>query len=119
MLRVWQLDLASYESVKQFASKANTLPHLDFLLENVGLTTGEFRWAENNKSQITVNVVSMSLLGVLLLPKLRPTAREFGVLSYLTVVPSSLHNETNFRERNSQSIFDELNNKEKDFLTDR
>jgi AcrR family transcriptional regulator len=72
---------------------------LGLLARECRIATGEFRWAENNEFQITVNVVSMFLLGALLLPKLRATAREFGVLSHLTVVPSSFHNETNFRER--------------------
>jgi len=33
LLEVWQLNLASYDSVKQFASKANTLPRLGCLTE--------------------------------------------------------------------------------------
>lgn len=119
VLEVWQLDLASYASVKQFASKASKLPRLDVLLENEGLATGEFRWAGNNESQITVNVVSTFLLRLLLLPKLEATARDFGVIAHLTVVFSSLHNEAIFGERNSKSIFDELSNKEKAVMTDR
>jgi len=57
--------------------------------------------------------VSTHLLRLLLLPKLKATARDFGVNPHLTAVPSSLHNTANFPERHSKNIFDELNNKEK------
>jgi retinol dehydrogenase 12 len=111
-LEIWQLDLASHESVKQFASKANT-PRLDVLLENAGLATGEFRWAEKNESQITVNVVSTLLLELLLLPKLKATASDFGVTPHLTMVFSSLQNAAMFPERHGKNVFEELNNRER------
>jgi NAD(P)-dependent dehydrogenase (short-subunit alcohol dehydrogenase family) len=111
-LEIWQLDLASHESVKQFASKANT-PRLDVLLENAGMSTGEFRWAEKNESQITVNVVSTLLLELLLLPKLKATARDFGVTPHLTMVFSSLQNAAIFPERHGKNVFEELNNRER------
>jgi retinol dehydrogenase-12 len=66
-----------------------------------------------------VDVVSTFLLGLLLLPKLKATARDFGVNPHLTVVSSSLHNAAMFSERNSKNIFDELKNKEKTVVTDR
>lgn len=35
-IEVWQLDLASYESVKQFAKRVNMLPRVDIMIENAG-----------------------------------------------------------------------------------
>lgn len=53
VVEVWQLDLASYESVKQFAKKANELRRLDAVVENAGIATGTFRVSEDNESTIT------------------------------------------------------------------
>ena len=70
VVEVWQLDLSSYESVKQFARKADDLERLDVLLENAGIMTTKFSMAEKDESNVTINVVSTFLLGLLLLPKL-------------------------------------------------
>lgn len=56
VLEVWQLDLSSYESVKQFAQRAKTLKRIDSLLENAGISTEEFKLMEGNESTVTVNV---------------------------------------------------------------
>jgi len=53
---VWQLDLSSYESVKQFAEKARTLDRLDSIVENAGINTTKYETMEDNESTITVNV---------------------------------------------------------------
>lgn len=56
VLEVWQLDLGSYESVKQFAEKAKSLKRIDSLVENAGIQTDEFRLVEGSESTVTVNV---------------------------------------------------------------
>lgn len=38
VVEVWSLDLGSYESVKQFAQRANLLQRLDIVLENAGVS---------------------------------------------------------------------------------
>ena len=53
VVEVWQLDLASYESVKQFAKKANELKRLDAIVENAGIATPDFKISEDNESTIT------------------------------------------------------------------
>ena len=53
VVEVWQLDLASYESVKQFAKKANQLKRLDAIVENAGIATPNFKFSEDNESTIT------------------------------------------------------------------
>ncbi|RGP79284.1 hypothetical protein FLONG3_2588 [Fusarium longipes] len=71
-IEVWLLDMAKYESIKEFSAKANALPRLDVVLANAGLATSdEFTTAEDNERTITVNVVSTFLLFFLTLPKLR------------------------------------------------
>lgn len=36
VVEVWQLDLSSYESVKQFAKRADGLKRIDAVVENAG-----------------------------------------------------------------------------------
>lgn len=35
---VWSLDLSSFESVKEFAKKVDTLPRIDAIVENAGMS---------------------------------------------------------------------------------
>ncbi|MCJ1232026.1 hypothetical protein MMC12_008707 [Toensbergia leucococca] len=56
VVEVWKLDLASYESVKQFASKAQHLERIDVVVENAGVMTARFVMTEDDESSITTNV---------------------------------------------------------------
>lgn len=92
VVKVWQLDLASYQSVKDFAARAiKELPRIDVLLENAAIATFRYSMTEDNESTITVNVVSTFLLAFLMLPKLKETARKFNVRPVLTIVSSDAH----------------------------
>ncbi|KAI9874677.1 MAG: hypothetical protein M1830_009419 [Pleopsidium flavum] len=66
VVEVWQLDLASYESVKQFASRAEGLNRLDVVVENAGIVTKKLSMMEDNESSITTNVISTFLLALLI-----------------------------------------------------
>jgi retinol dehydrogenase-12 len=121
VVEVWKLDLSSYASVKEFASKANELPRLDVLLENAGVSTRKFVLTEDNESTITTNVVSTFLLALLLLPKLKETAAKYNTTPHLTIVTSELHAMSDLPERKDKSgrIFDTLNNPAKAKMTTR
>ncbi|KAL8947173.1 MAG: hypothetical protein Q9222_006511 [Ikaeria aurantiellina] len=111
VVEVWHLDLSNYESVKQFAKKVDTLPRLDILLENAGIAVPEFRWAEDNESTLTVNVVSTFLLALMVLPKLRESSTRYNTTPYLTIVSSEVHGWAKFAEQTSPNIFEKLNDK--------
>lgn len=49
VVEVWELDLASYASVKAFAERAHGLERLDAVLENAGVSVHEFALAEDNE----------------------------------------------------------------------
>ena len=119
VVEVWQLDLSSYESVKDFAKKVQKLDRLDALVENAGIATGKYSKLEDNESTITTNVVSTFLLALLLLPKLRESGQKFNITPHLTIVSSEVHAWSPFTERNSANIFDTLNNKETANMADR
>ena len=64
VVEVWPMDLSSYESVKQFAKRVESLKRLDALVENAGIATRIFKMAEDNESTISepVHVVTRKLL---------------------------------------------------------
>ena len=112
VVQVWQLDLASYQSVKDFAARAKKeLSRVDVLLENAGIATRTYSTAEDNERTITVNVISTFLLAFLLLPKLKETAQKFNTRPVLTIVTSGVHAWTNLPEKSAADgqIFKTLN----------
>lgn len=122
VIETWQLDLCSYESVKQFATRCNTLPRVDAVIENAGILTQNFKMAEKDEVTITTNVVSTFLLGLLLLPKLKETAQRYNVRPHLSIVSSDVQFITSFPERltpHDQSIFAALSDKKKARMSDR
>lgn len=73
-ISVWQLDMASYASVRALASRAEAeLPRLDVAILNAGLGFGDFRLAPEtgHEETVQVNYLSTALLAVLLLPALK------------------------------------------------
>ena len=119
VVEVWELDLSSYESTKQFARRAEGLKRLDAVIENAGIATDKYSVSEDNESTITTNVVSTFLLALLLLPKLRESGSKFSFIPHIAIVSSEVHGWTKFPERNSSNIFKTLNDKETANMQDR
>lgn len=101
---VWHLDLQSYASVKSFASKAEELERLDVVIANAGVLTRKFSLAEDNETNIKVNVLSTMYLSLLLLPKLRQTSVSLNKDVVLTFTGSFVHWMTDFSERYAESM---------------
>lgn len=112
VVEVWQLDLSSYESTKQFAKKAETLKRLDAVVENAGVARDQYSVEEDNESTITTNVVSTFLLGLMLLPKLRESGKTYNITPHLAIVSSEVHFWSNLSEWRTPDIFKTLNDKE-------
>jgi NAD(P)-dependent dehydrogenase (short-subunit alcohol dehydrogenase family) len=91
VVEVWQVDLQSFESVKDFCARASKLRRLDVVVENAGIAKYTFEKVEDHESTITVNVISTFLMALLLLPKLRETARDLNRTPHLTIVASDAH----------------------------
>ena len=119
VVEVWQLDLSSYDSVKEFAKKVEKLDRLDTLVENAGIATDKHTITEDNESTITTNVVSTFLLALSVLPKLRESGQKFNFTPHLVIVCSEVHAWSLFNERKGANIFDTLNNKETADMNDR
>ncbi|QPG75374.1 hypothetical protein FOA43_002727 [Brettanomyces nanus] len=117
VIEVWKVDMSSYDSVKQFATKVNKkLERLDTFLANAGVAKTRFELAEENETSITVNVVSTFLLVGLIMPKLKETALKFHTRPNLTITSSEVHAWTKFPAKSAPEgkIFDTLS--DKDFL---
>ncbi|KAF2022025.1 NAD(P)-binding protein [Aaosphaeria arxii CBS 175.79] len=112
VVQVWHLDMSSYQSVIDFAARAEKeLARLDTVVLNAGI--GPMKWEvfEQDESTLTVNVVSTFLLALALLPKLKSTATTFSTRPNLTVVGSEMHFFARFPEKNAPEgqIFKTLN----------
>lgn len=113
IIEVWKLDLASYDSVKAFAARAAELPQIDVLLENAGVAPLAFSLAEGYELTVTVNVTSTFLLALLLLPKLKASAKAFNTRPRLVIVSSETHSMSKLKEKRSPNIFKAMNDSSK------
>lgn len=93
VVEVWQVDLTSFQSVRDFCGRAAAeLDRLDVVVENAGIAIGTYAEADGGfESTIAVNVVSTFLMAFLLLPLMRRTAMRFNVEPRLVVVSSDAH----------------------------
>lgn len=112
VVHVWQLDMSSYQSVLNFADRAEReLKRLDIALLNAGIQAGKWEVFEQDESTLTVNVVNTFLLALGLLPKLKATGNKFNTRTNLTITASDVHFMTKFAEKSAPEgqIFEKLN----------
>ena len=88
---VWNLDMDDYESVRRFSEKVNDLESLDVAILNAGVVMREHRTSQYGwEETLQVNVISTTMLALLLLPKLKLAKAERST-SVLTLVGSALY----------------------------
>ncbi|KAL4818125.1 hypothetical protein BDW67DRAFT_22403 [Aspergillus spinulosporus] len=88
VVQVWELEMNSFQSVKDFAARVEGLKQLDVALLNAGIWNREFNAStEGWEETLQVNTLSTSLLALLLLPKLRSCSTD-STPTHLTVVSS-------------------------------
>ncbi|RMJ15277.1 hypothetical protein CDV36_005089 [Fusarium kuroshium] len=115
--QVWHLDLASLDSVEEFAKKVKTLDRIDALIQNASVALADYTLSEGVETTLTVNVLSTMLLAIRAMPKLQESARTFSINPHLVIV-SSL---TGFQcegvlEKHNGDLFDALSTKEADMV---
>jgi len=102
VIEVWKLDMASYSSVEEFASRMNSeLGRVDIFIANAGIAPAKYRVAEDNESSITVNFVSTFLLAALVMPKLKITAARFQTRPTFSFVSSDVHGHTTLPQKSA------------------
>lgn len=87
---VWELDLASFDSVEKFANKIQTLDRIDALIENAGVAMAEFTLSEGVETSVMVNVAGTMLLAMRAIPKLQESARKFNITPHISIVASEV-----------------------------
>lgn len=101
IVEVWNLDLASYASVQEFAARCQSLSRIDAVIMNAGVCTEKYTKAEDNETTITVNIISTFLLMLLLLPQLRSIAQNFDIHPRVCILSSDLHEVAPFKAQQS------------------
>ncbi|OQV02388.1 hypothetical protein CLAIMM_07593 [Cladophialophora immunda] len=99
---VWQLDMASYDSVRAFAARADReLSRLDIALLNAGVGFGGFKIvpATGHEETVQVNYLSTMLLSILLLPILKDKSPA-GSPGRLTISTAMLSITAKFANKN-------------------
>jgi NAD(P)-dependent dehydrogenase (short-subunit alcohol dehydrogenase family) len=86
---IWELDLASLDSVEAFAERIRGLDRLDALIANAGVAAGSFKKVDGLEMSLLVNDISTMLLALRALPKLQESARSLGTQTHLVVVSSN------------------------------
>jgi NAD(P)-dependent dehydrogenase (short-subunit alcohol dehydrogenase family) len=109
---VWPLDMGSYDSIKEFASKVNKLERVDAIVENAGLALDQWSESDGMETTLIVNVTGTMLLGALILPKLEESAKKFGIQPHLGIVGSGVaFTVPDTLEKIDGDIIDALNDK--------
>jgi NAD(P)-dependent dehydrogenase (short-subunit alcohol dehydrogenase family) len=92
-VQIYQVDMGSFESVKLFAKSLSAEePRLDIAILNAGMAAPSYQLSPDGyEMSLQVNVLSTSLLAVLLLPKLQQSAQLTGSPSHLEFVGSVGH----------------------------
>jgi NAD(P)-dependent dehydrogenase (short-subunit alcohol dehydrogenase family) len=87
-IQVWDLDLASYDSILSFAERTKSLPHLDIAVLNAGVFKRyeTFHPSTGYETSMQINFLSNALLMLLLLPiiKAKRTGPGPGHISLVT-----------------------------------
>ncbi|KAF2496920.1 NAD(P)-binding protein [Lophium mytilinum] len=121
---VWPLDLSSFASVRAFGERVAGMERLDAVIQNAGVLREDWVEAEGMESTITINSVGAVLFGMLMLPKLRESARKTGKMGRLSFVGSDLQMQAKFtenqgREEAGLSVLQALGDEKKANMGDR
>ena len=109
-IEVWSLDMASYDSIKQFADRCGALStRIDIVILNAGL--GTFNWEADpntgHENTLQINHLSTVYLAVLLVPVLKkqPTSSQ---PPRLTLVNSLTAHLCAFENRDKRPLLESL-----------
>lgn len=105
IIQVWQVDLESPSSIKDFVDQVNTLPRLDGFISNAGIGSAGFKVVYDTERTLAVNDIGTFLLALQLIPKLKKTAREFQSTPHMTIVTSALYDVAKYPEEHGEDIF--------------
>ena len=109
VIQVWQLDMASFESIDAFAKRVDSLKKLDIAVLNAGVVPRTFRLSEKGwETNLQVNTLGTALLAILLIPKLQ-ASRTAGSPAHLVVVASTGHIDAQLKPQDNDQLLHQYN----------
>jgi NAD(P)-dependent dehydrogenase (short-subunit alcohol dehydrogenase family) len=106
-IKVWQLDMSSYDSIQAFARRVETkLSRIDIVILNAGVIKLNFTTVKSTGHQETVqvNYLSTALLAILLLPILKAKGPPNNKPAHLTIVSAALTLNAKFPNRHANPL---------------
>ncbi|KAJ4857101.1 short chain dehydrogenase domain-containing protein [Trichoderma breve] len=115
VIEVWPLDLASYDSVKAFGKRLETIDRIDALVLNAGVSHAEWQVKEGSEAHMTVNFIANLLLTFEALPILQASASKHDIKPRIVVVGSmgGFFAFESIRKFPKTGVLDDLNDKAK------
>ncbi|KAL3455535.1 NAD(P)-binding protein [Aspergillus heterothallicus] len=103
-LEVWQVDIESSVSIKEFVARATQLSRLDVVINNAGVQTFNFNVVYGTERTLAVNVIGTFLLAFQLIPRLLGTAKAYNTTPHMTFVGSALYDVAKYPENHGDDI---------------
>ncbi|KAF4991029.1 hypothetical protein FDECE_14178 [Fusarium decemcellulare] len=113
LVELVELDMMQFSSVEAFAHRvSNKFPEIHAAILNAGIAPVAYNTSDNKwESSLQTNVLSTAYLAILLLPKLRQTAKSSGHPTHLEFVTSNGHGDVNVASVESDSnLLEKVNN---------
>jgi retinol dehydrogenase-12 len=105
IIEVWEVDIESPASIKNFVDQANKLRRIDVLINNAGMGSLKFQTAYGTERVMAVNLIGTFLLALQIIPKLKETAIEYSVTPHMTFVGSALYDVAKYPAKHGDDIF--------------
>ncbi|KAK3380733.1 hypothetical protein B0T24DRAFT_199969 [Lasiosphaeria ovina] len=113
LIEVWELDLESPPSIKNFVERAKGLPRLDTVIHLAGIRAFDFGVVYDTERTLAVNNIGTFLVGLPLIPKLKETARTYNTTPVMTIVGSALYDIAKYPKDPGEDIFTYFTDKTK------
>ncbi|KAJ3511416.1 hypothetical protein NM208_g15434 [Fusarium decemcellulare] len=113
LVELVELDMMQFSSVEAFAHQvSNKFPKIHAAILNAGIAPVAYNTSDDKwESSLQTNVLSTAYLAILLLPKLRQTAKSSGYPTHLEFVASNGHGDVNVASVQSDSnLLEKVNN---------
>ena len=109
VVQVWQLDLASFDSIDAFAKRVGSLSRLDVAVLNAGVVPISFRLSEDGwETNLQINTLGTALLAILLTPKLQ-ASRTAESPAHLVVVATTGHMDVQLKPADKEQLLHKYN----------
>ncbi|KAK6533656.1 hypothetical protein TWF694_002589 [Orbilia ellipsospora] len=109
VVQVWQLDMASFESIDAFAKRVGGLQKVDVAVLNAGVFSRTFKLSESGwETNLQVNTLGTALLAILLTPKLQ-ASRTADSPAHLVVATSTGHIDVQLKPQDKDQLLHKYN----------